>query len=206
MLPAGATVLDEDTIRRAGYFGGRKTTPSMGDGSEKSWRRRRRCVDANNAQGSRRTKRGNGQKRHLHRPDPASRRDERTGAIRAVSIEECNALCRALIALATLNKEDFGCRAVRTEQGVRLKWRTRRQCDRSGRGRLRVPLNATELPATADVCSRLIWQRERRGEQDKKERETPHASIRSAGTPTAESAAALPHRTTQEVLPQAQAE
>ena len=127
-------------------------------------------MDANNAQGGSRTKRGNSQKTHFHRSDPASRRDERTGTIRAGSMEECNVLCWALVALATLNEEDLGSGAMRPEQGVGLKWRTGCQRDHAGRGRMRIPLNATELPATADVRSRLIWQSERRGKKNKEKR------------------------------------
>ena len=73
-------------------------------------------MEANNAQGCRRPKRGNTQETHFYRSDAASRREERTGAIRAGTMEERNVLCWALVALATLNEEDLGCGAVRTEQ------------------------------------------------------------------------------------------
>ncbi len=118
-------------------------------------------MEANNAQGCRRAKWGNTQETHFYRSYAASRREERTGAIRAGTMEERNVLCWALVALATLSEEDLGSGSVRSKQGVRLPWWTGCQRDRAGRGRMRVPLNATKLPATADVRSRLIWQGER---------------------------------------------
>lgn len=152
-------MIGRNTIRRAGYVSRRKPAPSMEGGSGKSWRGRSR-VEANNAQGCRRAKRGNTQETHFYRSDPASRREERTGAIRAGSMEKRNVLCWALVALATLNEEDLGSGTVRPKQGVRLKGRAGRQCG-AWRLRMRGLLDATELPATADVRSRLIWQGER---------------------------------------------
>ncbi|CAN5168387.1 hypothetical protein BH24GEM2_BH24GEM2_12680 [soil metagenome] len=127
-------------------------------------------MEANDSQGCRRAVTGNTQKTHFYGSDSASRREKRTRAVRAGAIGRRNVLCRALAALATLNEEDLGSRAVGPKKRVRMHWRTRRQRDDPWRSRMRTPLNTAKLPATADVRSRLIWQGERGGKQNQEKR------------------------------------